>query len=480
MKQIVQTTSLIQLGLLAVLFVPVVFAQSSQSKVLRVGIVGDQFGSTGTPDPYQVLAQGLSLLKQKNVSMLLHVGDLIEGTGQPSPEYNARFSRAATVLDQIKIPWYLTPGDHDVNPADFTSNSGDHSVEKQFFENYSVRRPGLNPGLYYSFDVNNYHFIALNSLEHLRTDIRWGDAFLAALSADQFAWLQKDLATHRSSAGIVVFMHQPLWYNVAAWQPVHRLLRQYPVRAVIAGHMHYSQDEGSVDGIRYFIVGATGASVKQASPDAGNAQVVTVMTLHGKDLDLELLPVGSDSPRTFPSRLDMDRIQALDQALDDLSGWQWEPANALCLRNGAVVMTVDGSPAVIRLRAIGNPIDIPVRFELHVEAIGLPPTQGTFATGICQQSPGDACVIAPGATTTISNTSTVEFRWPNSTETPVDQKVPALPPLWQAPLPTTGLTITPGTALHIHAKYSFPADGASKYVERDIQTTVNSCTDTHP
>lgn len=461
-------------------FVARTCAQSSKNKSLRVGIVGDQYGSTGDPDPAQVLANGLAVLKQKNVRMILHAGDLIEGIGQTPTEYGARFTRMTAILDQVQIPWFLTPGDHDVNPKEFTPNSSDRSIEKLFFLNYSPRRPELNAGLYYSFDVERYHFIALNSLEHLRTDIRWGDAFLARLSEEQLAWLQQDLAKHRSSAGIVIFTHQPLWYNVAAWQPVHRLLRQYPVRAVVAGHMHYSQDEGQLDGIRYLIVGATGGTVKRGSPESGNAQVVTVMTLDGRRVDLELLPVGSDSPRSFANRMDMDRIQALDSALDDLSAWQWDPGNAMCLRNGLLVMKDDNSPAAIRLRAIGNPIDIPVRIEIRVDANGLPPTLGKFAVGICQQVPGEGCAIAPATKVTISNISTVEFRWPSSTETSNIQQVPPLPPLWEAILPTAGVTVAPGTTLHIRLKYSFSVDTGAKYVEQDVPMVVNSCGETPP
>jgi hypothetical protein len=450
----------------------------SSDAALRIGIVGDQYGNAGDPaDPAQILKDGLALLKKQNVQVVLHVGDLIEGIGQPADEYAARFARMTAILDQAAIPWYLVPGDHDVNPKEFTPNSSDRSIEKLFFANYHTKRPELLPGLYYSFDVGDYHFIALNSLEHLRTDIRWGDAFLARLSDEQFAWLKQDLEKHRSSRGIVVFTHQPLWYNVAGWQPVHQLLRQYPVRIVIAGHLHYSQDEGEFDGIRYVVVGAAGGAVKDGSPDTGDAQVVTVLSLQGKKLDLKLLPIGSDSPKSFASRQDMDRIQALDQALDDLADWQYEPGDALCVKNGVVVLKQDGSAGAVRLRAIGNPIDVPIRFSARVEAEGLPPTQGKFSAGICRELVGQDCVIDPGATATISNISTVEFRWPSMTEVPSDQKVPALPPLWELIFPATGFAPAEGTTLRVRLRYSFPVESGAKYLERELPMTLKRCTE---
>jgi hypothetical protein len=72
----------------------------------------------------------------------------------------------------------------------------------------------------------------------------------------------------------------------------------------------------------------------------------------------------------------------------------------------------------------------------------------------------------------------VEFRWPSSTELPNEQKVPPLPALWEAVLPNTGLSIRPGTPLHLRVKYSFPAESGAKYVEQDFTTVVNGCSDT--
>ena len=92
---------------------------------------------------------------------------------------------------------------------------------------------------------------------------------MARISDEQLKWLDNDLKKHKNSKGIVVFLHQPLWYNWSAWKKVHEILRKYRVMTVIAGHFHYNQDEGYLDGIRYIIVGATGGTLKQASRDAG-------------------------------------------------------------------------------------------------------------------------------------------------------------------------------------------------------------------
>ncbi|WP_300455715.1 hypothetical protein [Desulfobacula sp.] len=100
---------------------------------------------------------------------------------------------------------------------------------------------------------------------------------------------------------------------------VHQLLKDYPVRSVIAGHFHYDQSEAALDGIKYVIVGATGGSVKQASRDAGNAWHVTVMTIHDQTIDIKLPALDDSKPLQLTPRIDMDRIQAIETMMGSLS-----------------------------------------------------------------------------------------------------------------------------------------------------------------
>ena len=65
-----------------------------------------------------------------------------------------------------------------------------------------------------------------------------------------------------------MFLHQPLWSHWSNWQPVHELLREYRVDAVVAAHVHTDRDDGVLDGIRYLVLGAAGGTVQHAHPDA--------------------------------------------------------------------------------------------------------------------------------------------------------------------------------------------------------------------
>ncbi len=129
---------------------------------------------------------------------------------------------------------------------------------------------------------------------------------------DQYNWLQKDLQSASGSKGIIVLIHQPMWYNWTGWKKVHNLLRRYSVMAVIAGHYHYNQDEGYLDGIRYVIMGSTGGMTKNGSENAGNLHHVTLLTLNNKDMDFKLIPLKGFTNTKFTSRENMDRIQAVN------------------------------------------------------------------------------------------------------------------------------------------------------------------------
>src|SRR6202035_4166008 len=90
------------------------------------------------------------------------VGDLVESSRSPA-QVAALFNQATGILDQLPVPWFLTAGDHDVNPPAFQQDSPDRSREQLFQQLYGARVPAFAVHPYYSFDLNGYHFISLYS-----------------------------------------------------------------------------------------------------------------------------------------------------------------------------------------------------------------------------------------------------------------------------------------------------------------------------
>ena len=306
--------------------------------------------------------------------------------------------------------------------------------------------PEVKDHLYYSIDIDAYHLVFLNSQDEFHADSRWGNIFLARLSEAQMKWLEKDLEDHRDMDGIIVFSHIPLWYNGSGWRRVHELLRRYPVSAVIAGHFHYDQDDGEIDGIRYVVVGATGGHLKQAHPDAGGIQHVTVMTVADNRPEFELIAVETQQAMNLTPRVDMDRIQALDQMLYGL--WSFDQKNRLVMKNRKLLASCEtDEPAVIRLQCVGNPIDVPVRLTVTVDAEAVQMVSAGFlpAAGLTPVSDTE-CLLAPGERIATANLSSVKLR-------------ENLKPLWSARLALIEDAFTdPSKIVKVTARVSFAVE----------------------
>ncbi|MFA6271363.1 MAG: metallophosphoesterase [Candidatus Paceibacterota bacterium] len=436
------------------------------SNPLRVGIVGDQTGTyykNGKPDmemAYTALKKGVDILSKQNVQLILHIGDIVESSEESDSVYAQNFKKATKTLVESQRPWFLTPGDHDVNPKCYQPGSGDHSRETLFKNLYAERLPQIKEHLYYSFDYGDYHFIALYSHENLHVDPRWGNIFMARISDEQLKWLDNDLKNHRESKGIVVFLHQPLWYNWSGWKKVHDILRRHEVIAVIAGHFHYNQDEGNLDGIKYIIVGPTGGTRNEASSDAIKAWQVTVMDINDKQLNFKLISLDDSKPLHFTPRIDMDRIQAITTML----GYASTKKEIFMENNNLITKCDTNEPATINL-ALGNPIDLPIEINIKLIGKNLELSSATFVPKFCQTGTNSIkCVIPPGKGVASSNLSDVQLTF--------NCAVPK--PIWTAHPVITG-EVRPGDELKLNIRLSFKGQSGWLSVERDFITTIQSC-----
>jgi calcineurin-like phosphoesterase family protein len=432
---------------------------------IKVGIIGDQTMSLDLTASYQVLAEGAKALTAQHVDAVVHIGDLVESGGTVD-QIRAEFSQATGILGAIGKPWHLAPGDHDVNPPQFQPDSRDDSRKRLYYDLYHSHEPSLSDGLWHSFDVRNYHFVNLNSQERFDVDPRWGDVFLSRISEEQLQWLKRDLEAHRRSKGIVIFLHQPLWYNWAWWAPIHAALRSYPVVAVIAGHFHYNQDEGEIDHIRYLVLGATGASVKRADRTSGGVHEVAVLGLRNGKAEVKLLPLDGGGPLQFTTRMDMDRVQALDLILGEL--YHFRDKNQLCLKDGHI-FGPSGTPPRLLLIPAGNPIDLPLHLSISAPPDSKFSLDGPqFSDGSCQnKSPAGDCILAPSSRVETSNNSLVVLN---------DHDYSPLAPIWQSGISVRqGFTAQAGDAIRLTVKLAFASGQQAHSIEGVATTTLVAC-----
>jgi hypothetical protein len=249
-----------------------------------------------------------------------------------------------------------------------------------------------------------------------------------------------------------VFLHQPLWYAWPRWSAVHELLRRYPVIAVVSGHFHYNQDDGTLDGIRYVIVGATGADTKRGARRAGDLQHVTVLTLRERDVRFDVLPLDGGAPMSLTPRIDMDRLQMLDLVLDGLG--TFSETNPVFRKGGAL--------------AVGNPLDVPLDVSLRLTTPGLALVDAAFTPQACVSTrAGEQCRLAPGARIKIANLSSVDFTWGCGF-----CDLPA--PVWSG-APTLGGGAAAADTLTMDVRLAFAGASGELFLERAVSTAIQAC-----
>ncbi len=382
-------------------------SQNAAPPPLTIGVIGDQTGTEDLDVAYVILDSAVQRINPRKPQVVIHVGDVVESIRDIDgfDTYEKNFEKATGILDKLNAPWYLTTGDHDVNPPGFRPNSPDRSREKWFQELCSQYGLPMQEHLYYSKDVKGYHFIFLNSMEHLHSDPRWGPIFLDHISEQQLTWLANDLAKHKNANGIVVVIHHPQWYVDSWWYPVHDLLRKYPVTAVIAGHYHYDQVDHYVDGIHYYVMGATGGTTKDSDPASGGVAEYGMLTIQGrKVLDFTLRSVTTDDTLELTPRISMDRMQAVSAMLSNLyqdENLRWEGNRVVSVNAGGSFEPVTS----IGLESLGNPLDIPITLEMVSHSAGLTNPRWMLKSGAVKATAG--ITLNPAERIGWANTSTV-------------------------------------------------------------------------
>jgi len=342
---------------------------SNCSEKLTIGIIGDQFGAVNSDSSFAVLEQAIVKVNATKPDIALHVGDLVESIQNVNSydDYQERFEYATEIMNRLECPWLMAIGDHDVVPPIYKPLSEDRSRENWFLEQSTVHQLKNNGKLYYSYDYKDYHFIVLYSLENLHTDPRWGSIFLNQISEEQIKWLKNDLNEHKNADGIFVLVHHPHWYVWQNWSKIHDILRKFPVIAVIAGHYHYDQDDGELDGIRYFTMGSTGGVLKNLDENSGGSHEYAVMKIHNRKIkSMSLYNALTGDEVEITPRQTMDRIQAIACMLGNL--YQDESIYI----GKSYLQSPDNSGKMHRIDAIGleslcNPIDLPIQIKINYD-----------------------------------------------------------------------------------------------------------------
>jgi hypothetical protein len=190
-----------------------------------------------------------------------------------------------------------TPGNHEYRITSSNANASD------YFEYFGAAAGDSSTG-YYSYDLGDWHMVALNSM----CDKVGG----CGATSPMVTWLKQDLAAN-SEACTLAYFHHPLFTSHSVYannpkmKPSWEALYAADADVVINGHSHNYErfapqtPNGMLDperGIREFVVGTGGGAFHGFGTIQPNSEVhnsgtfgVLKLTLHPSSYDWEFRPV---------------------------------------------------------------------------------------------------------------------------------------------------------------------------------------------
>ena len=255
-------------------------------------VIGDRTGGANVEGTFKIAIDQLKLLQPEFV---INVGDLIEGYSDDKSELNAEWDEADSMLKDLGIPFFRTPGNHDIS---------NKTAQQVWRERYG--------STYYHFVYNNTLFLVLDSEDPPREpppgikekldlynklqteDPEKAKAMLAEFMSDesvvaglakpvefgngQVTFIKNALAQHPDVRWTFVFLHEPAWEKPSeSFKSVQALLKGRN-HTFIAGHLHY-YDYDNIDGNEHITMGPAGASFHQEGP--GNVDHLMWVTMTG-------------------------------------------------------------------------------------------------------------------------------------------------------------------------------------------------------
>ncbi|SNT63708.1 Calcineurin-like phosphoesterase [Asanoa hainanensis] len=211
-------------------------------------------------------------------------GDNVYNNGTAS-EFNSYYQPTWGAFKSRTRP---VPGNHDYNTSGATG-----------YYNYFGSQAGPSGQGYYSYNLGNWHIVALNS-----------NISMSASSA-QVTWLKSDLAANTKPCTLALW-HHPLFTSGAnhapetATRPLYQALYDANADVVVWGHNHQYErfapmnPSGGLDnsrGLRSFVAGMGGADhygfgTIQPNSQARNSDTFGVLkfTLHSNSYDWQFVP----------------------------------------------------------------------------------------------------------------------------------------------------------------------------------------------
>lgn len=215
----------------------------SQLKTFRFAFLSDTH--IGSPDgkAEEDLRRTIADINQMTgIAFVVITGDITElGT-------NEEIRRAKQLFDELKVPYYIIPGNHDTG----WSESGGVSFSAIFGDDK------------FSFEFNGIRFLGCASGPY----VRMSDGHIPRGAIN---WLDRELATLKDQQPLIFLNHYPIDNGLDNWYEITDRLRNYNTLAILCGHGHANRAMNFED-----IPGVMGRSNLRAKAEVGGYNLVDV------------------------------------------------------------------------------------------------------------------------------------------------------------------------------------------------------------
>lgn len=230
---------------------------------------------------------------QAHPEFVINLGDSIEDVNNQAVDVQS-FKKVLTLLSPLQMPVYTLIGNHDVRTL----------KAKEIADMLGYKQ------MYYSFDYDSYHFIALSfqiigDHTHKLADID------AIVPEEQIEWLENDLA--KTNKPTIIFSHYGLaeddmkgnfWFESESHYAliqnrleVRKILEKSGrVKAVISGHQHWNRMHVH-NNIPYFTVTSL---IENFNNDGVAAEAYTIVNLNREQITVD---VQGNDPAKFSFNL---------------------------------------------------------------------------------------------------------------------------------------------------------------------------------
>ena len=253
-------------------------------------VIGDRTGGANQQGTFKLAINQLNLLQPEFV---INVGDIIEGYSDDKAELNAEWDEVDEMLNQLKMPFFRTPGNHDI---------ANETAQQVWRDRHGATR--------YHFVYNDTLFVVLDSEDPPReapegikenlelynelqvSDPAQAQAMLAECMSDeavvaglskpvefsdeQLGFVKNVLAQNADVRWTFVFLHEPAWENASdSFKAIQGMLKDRK-HTFLAGHLHY-YDYDLIDDYEHITMGPSGASFHHEGP--GNVDHIMWVTM---------------------------------------------------------------------------------------------------------------------------------------------------------------------------------------------------------